>query len=225
MRCSCDSGRTTLFFQADTASLRLLKLLHQQEHCHLLIIAAYRENECDERHPLVKLIAELKSPLGSQYGQQFSVQELSDSGEAEPALPASDKSPLGGPVSSSSSSSLLQRHSLHKSLDLPEHQAHGAAAAASPGQSNVDEVKLRPLDLNCVTQLVVDSFRCKRDTAVPLATLLLKKTAGVSRRAWQCAANVGCSGGMSLSLPCAHRRALLLLSCLFFFALFRILSS
>ena len=49
----------------------------------------------------------------------------------------------------------------------------------APGQSNVDEVKLRPLDLNCVTQLVVDSFRCKRDTALPLATLLLKKTAGV----------------------------------------------
>ena len=53
------------YSQADTASLRLLKLLHQQEHCHLLIIAAYRENECDERHPLVKLIADLKSPLGS----------------------------------------------------------------------------------------------------------------------------------------------------------------
>lgn len=45
---------------ADAMSLSLLQLLYDQPHAHLLLIGAYRDNEVDESHPLMRLLAVIK---------------------------------------------------------------------------------------------------------------------------------------------------------------------
>lgn len=45
---------------ADAMSLNLLQVLFDQPHAHLLLIGAYRDNEVDEGHPLMRLLANIK---------------------------------------------------------------------------------------------------------------------------------------------------------------------
>lgn len=68
---------------ADLATLNLIPELLNEPGCHLLIIAAYRDNEVDESHPLHKILSGLTQQQSASEAERVTFLNLSPLGEAE----------------------------------------------------------------------------------------------------------------------------------------------
>jgi predicted ATPase len=162
----------------DVNSVNLLRLLFNQERCPLILIGAYRDNEVNHTHILMRLINELK--IASAAKQQTpSSATVANTAREDEKMRAESSEPSKQHSQSSSKvgvSSALPLNSEQKSPDIEDLENYDSEEL--PDTDRVKIIRLKALKLANVERLVADSFNVEEEMCRGLAHLLFQKTQG-----------------------------------------------
>ncbi|MEM8643238.1 MAG: AAA family ATPase, partial [Cyanobacteria bacterium P01_G01_bin.54] len=155
---------------ADAASLKLLKLLMQDDG-HLLLIGAYRDNEVSPNHPLIATIEDIQAERKQRNNNKPSTLD------AEAVL--TDFGPDSGPGSATEfvPESLLETGPEMGPEMGPEFVSKSAPELL-PHNTHVNILALEPLGLKDIKQFVADTLHSDMDAALPLAEIIYQKARG-----------------------------------------------